>query len=161
VPLVTPLRKFAVAVLKAKGNFHAANQAVAAQTAREYGDRLPAVLREHADGRFTPPGSGPLAPLTDIIVHGQDIRRPLAITREFDPERIRTVLDFLVSPAATRGFTKSSLQQFTWTATDLGWTGGSGPTVSGPAEAILLTLTGRRVARPELSGEGVDSLASA
>lgn len=161
VPLVTPLRKFALALVKARGNFHVANQAVGAQTARDYGDRLPAALREHADSRFTPPGSGALAPLTDVIVHGQDIRRPLAITREFDPDRIRTVLDFLVSPAATRGFTESSVQRFRWAATDLDWTGGSGPQVTGPAEAILLTLTGRGVARADLSGEGLETLATA
>jgi uncharacterized protein (TIGR03083 family) len=160
MPLVTPLRRFAVAMVKAKGSFHAANQALTAHTAREHGDRLPTMLREHADSRFTPPGSGPLVPLTDVMVHGQDIRRPLAITGELDPDRTRTVLDFLVSPAATRGFTRSSLQRLRWEATDLEWAGGSGPTVTGPAEAILLTLTGRGVARPELSGEGLERLAT-
>ena len=37
-----------------------------------------------ADSRFTPPGLGPQAPLTDVVVHGQDIRRPLGISRDID-----------------------------------------------------------------------------
>ena len=48
------------------------------RVARRLAERLdPAAciagLRDHADSRFTPPGSGPEAPLTDVIVHGADM----------------------------------------------------------------------------------------
>lgn len=36
-------------------------------------------LREHAESRWTPPRLGPGIPLCDVVVHGQDIRRPLGL----------------------------------------------------------------------------------
>ena len=43
-------------------------------------------------------------------------------------------------------------------ATDLDWTAGSGPTVRGTAEALMLALTGRPVVLAELAGDGVAAL---
>ena len=45
-------------------------------------------------------------------------------------------------------------------ATDLEFTRGDGPEVTGPAEAILLAATGRSVALEDLDGEGVVTLRS-
>jgi hypothetical protein len=44
--------------------------------------------------------------------------------------------------------------------TDLDWTHGSGPDVTGPAEAVLMTITGRQSAIGELAGPGQPVLAS-
>lgn len=38
--------------------------------------------------------------------------------------------------------------------TDLDWTHGSGPEVTGPAEAVLMAITGRPSAIGELAGPG-------
>jgi hypothetical protein len=46
------------------------------------------------------------------------------------------------------------------TATDLDWTRGDGPEVTGPTEAILLAAAGRAVTLEELSGPGVAVLAT-
>ena len=46
------------------------------------------IQRARATSRFTPPGHGPTAPLTDLQIHGQDIRRPLGLTRDLDPDRV-------------------------------------------------------------------------
>lgn len=50
---------------------------------RELGDRpaaeIIAILREHAGDCFAPPGTGPLAPLTDLAVHVRDVARPLGL----------------------------------------------------------------------------------
>ena len=43
-------------------------------------------------------------------------------------------------------------------ATDVGWSSGDGPDITGPGEAILLSASGRRAALGELGGEGVDTL---
>ena len=40
-------------------------------------------------------------------------------------------------------------------ATDVDWSHGSGPEVSGPGEALLLAASGRPAGLPELDGEGV------
>lgn len=39
--------------------------------------RLPRVLRDGADRRFVPPGGTAYFQLADVLVQGQDIRRPL------------------------------------------------------------------------------------
>ncbi|AOP52838.1 hypothetical protein BLSMQ_1126 [Brevibacterium aurantiacum] len=43
-------------------------------------------------------------------------------------------------------------------ATDMDWKHGSGPAVFGPAQALLLGITGRAEAVSSLSGDGVELL---
>ena len=43
-------------------------------------------------------------------------------------------------------------------ATDVDWSHGSGPEVSGPGEALLLAASARPAGLPELDGEGVAAL---
>ena len=39
-------------------------------------------------------------------------------------------------------------------ATDMDWSHGNGPEVTGPAEALVMMMAGRLVALDELTGEG-------
>jgi hypothetical protein len=50
--------------------------------------------------------------------------------------------------------------RFSVRATDMDWSWGHGPEVSGPAESILMALAGRPVAIADLEGEGMAALAS-
>ena len=102
MPLVTSTPTVLLALLKARGNFDKANVALTDDVARRHGRYLPQLLHTHAGSRFTPPSHGPLAPLTEITVHGLDVRTPLGLTRAADPEITRAVLDFLTTPAALR-----------------------------------------------------------
>lgn len=123
------------------------------------GPEIAAVLRADKDYRWAPPGLGPIAPFTDAIVHGQDVRRPLGVSRALPADRSVTVLDFLASPKASRGFVqRGHLDGLTWRCTDVGWSSGQGPLVEGPAEAIVLSMLGRRVAYDDLDGDGVERL---
>lgn len=126
------------------------------------GPELAAAWRGVLDSRWTPPGGyGSIAPLTDTIVHGQDVRRPLGLSAVFLPERISLVLDFLLTKKAAMGFTaKGRVDGLAFEATDIGWSGGAGAAVRGNAEAIVLALTGRAVALAELEGDGVATLRS-
>jgi len=45
-------------------------------------------------------------------------------------------------------------------AADVGWQHGDGPEVTGPGEALLMAMTGRRDSLAELSGPGQPTLAS-
>jgi hypothetical protein len=45
-----------------------------------------AILREHAGQSFVPPGTDPLAPLTDLAVHTRDVAGPLGLA---PPPRLR------------------------------------------------------------------------
>ncbi|MBI5495980.1 MAG: maleylpyruvate isomerase family mycothiol-dependent enzyme [Deltaproteobacteria bacterium] len=121
---------------------------------------LAAVLRTRADHRFTPPGMGPEAPLSDIIVHGLDIRRPLGLKRAFPAERTGIVLDHLMRTGNMKFF--GTPLGFRFVAEDTGWASrGDGPVVSGTAEALLLSVTGRKMALPELKGDGADPFRAA
>ena len=120
-------------------------------------DELILALRRNADSQFKPPGMGPEAPLTDVIVHSLDIRRPLALDREISDAPGQLALEFLLSPRATKGFvTKHLAQGLRLEATDLEWARGSGETVRGTAAVLMLALTGRNAALDELVGDGVN-----
>lgn len=116
-------------------------------------DRLMAHLRPN--GLATTFG-GRLA-LLDVTIHHQDIRRPLGMPRQIPAERLRCVLhDAVLSPELpgrrlARGVRLSP--------TDLDWSFGSGPELAGPAEAVLMAITGRASAIEELSGPGVSVVA--
>jgi uncharacterized protein (TIGR03083 family) len=122
---------------------------------------LVADLRANALHHFTPPGFGPEAPLTDVVVHGQDIRRPLGLVHTIPDEHARVVLGLLVSPKAARGFgTKGLLTGIRVEVDELGWSHGSGPVVSGRAEPMIMALAGRSASLDELAGPGLTELRS-
>jgi uncharacterized protein (TIGR03083 family) len=160
VPFAVPTSHFVRGLVAARGNFHRANDRFARATAERPIGELAEIQRSHATSRFTPPGHGPAAPLTDLQIHGQDIRRPLGLTRAFVPERLRVSLDMLTSSRARIGFVpRGRLDGLGFRATDLDWAAGDGVEVSGPAEALVLAITGRTVALADLSGPGVSMLA--
>jgi uncharacterized protein (TIGR03083 family) len=126
------------------------------------GSQVVEALRANADNPWTPPGGfGHAAPLTDTLVHGQDIRRPLGLPTSFDHARQRAVLDFLASKKATQGFSaKGRLDGVALHATDIDWSHGTGAEVRGTAEAIMMAMAGRPAALADLDGEGVGLLRS-
>ncbi|PSK62105.1 hypothetical protein B0E53_05995 [Micromonospora sp. MH33] len=146
-------------VLRAGFRLHVANARLAQQVARRPAAELAAALREHAEHRFRPPVVGYFGQLTDLQVHGLDIRRPLGLPADLDPDRVRTSLDFLAGGRAVGFVDRRRVAGLRFEATDLGWASGTGPVVRGTGEAMLLTLTGRRVVLPELDGDGVAVLA--
>lgn len=158
VSLEVSLPRFALAVLRSRGSFDRANDRLARGQAERPFDEVITVLRQGADSRFTPPGAGPEVPLTDLLVHGLDIRWPLGLARHVPEERLQKSLTFLTS-ASARGFVaKNVLQGLRIEAADTDWFHGSGPTVLGDAEALLLALTGRTSALSHLRGDGAPTL---
>ena len=116
-------------------------------------DRLRAHLRPA--GLATTFG-GRLA-LLDVTIHHQDIRRPLCKPRQIPAERLRCVLhDALLSPELPG---RRLARGVRLKPTDLDWSHGSGPEVAGPAEAVLMAITGRASALQELHGAGVSVVA--
>jgi uncharacterized protein (TIGR03083 family) len=158
VPLEVSTPRFVLAMLACRGDFHRANVRLAREQARRPPAELTEVLRRKADSRFTPPGSGPEAPLTDLLVHGLDIRWPLGLPRDVPEERLRTSLTHLTAGPVGGVVAKGSLDGLRFEASDIDWAHGSGPVVSGSAEALLLAITGRTTALGHLSGDGVPTL---
>jgi uncharacterized protein (TIGR03083 family) len=90
--------------------------------------------------------------LLDVTIHHQDIRRPLGMPREIPVERLRCVLgDSLRSPELPGWHLARGVRL---APTDLDWRHGRGPEVTGPAEAMLMAIAGRRSAIEELGGPG-------
>lgn len=137
---------------------HQANARLASKMAGRPAGELAAMLRAHADNPFRPPIVGHPGQLTDLQVHGQDIRRPLGLPQELRPDRLRVSLDFLVGGRAVGFVPRRRPAGLRFEATDLGWAWGDGPLIRGTGEAVLLALTGRRAALPDLSGDGVAEL---
>ncbi|MEU7905011.1 maleylpyruvate isomerase family mycothiol-dependent enzyme [Actinoplanes sp. NPDC049118] len=117
-------------------------------------------LRQVASRRSTPPA--PLdSRLVEEVVHGEDIRRPLGLTRTYPQEAVVRALRLQVRTPASFGGAKELAARLQLRASDAGLSIGDGPQASGTALALLLAVSGRRVALDELDGPGVATLAAA
>ena len=143
-----------------RGNFDRLSEDFARTTARQPTGWLASTLRDNAGHRFTPPTLGPEAPLTDVVVHTLDMRVPVGAGSDgMQPAAFDTVLAFLMTPKATRGFVpKGRTAGLSFTSADTGWAAGDGPAVRGPAASLALAITGRRVGLEALEGDGVAEL---
>ena len=130
---------------------------------RERGQQDPAVvlsaLRNAAENRRPQPGARPVRGLMHVLVHGQDMCRPLGITRDLPEAHLVPVADFVKDDVHLFG-AKKRIAGLKLTATDLDWSHGNGPEVTGPAEALVMMMAGRLVALDDLSGEGKAALAT-
>lgn len=116
-----------------------------------------AALRQSARRTSTPPG-GLGSRIVEEVVHGEDIRRPLGIVRDYPPETVARALDYQVRTSAALGGAKDLLDGVRLEATDLDLTHGEGDLVRGPALDLLLAVSGRSQAVPALSGAGLARL---
>ena len=117
-------------------------------------------LRQVAARRSTPPA--PLdSRLVEAVVHGEDIRRPLGLTRSYPREAVVRSLRLQARTPASFGGAKELVSRVRLTATDDDVSIGDGPDVSGSALALLLAISGRSVAMDDLDGPGVAALAAA
>lgn len=127
----------------------------------EYGTRGPdellTLLRDHLEPRGLPSAFGCRIALTDALIHHQDIRRPLGMPRQIPAERLLPALRLALTAPVIRGFWR--VRGVRLVATDLDWCYGKGPEASGTAEALLMTIAGRRGVVGELSGPGQPRLA--
>jgi uncharacterized protein (TIGR03083 family) len=119
---------------------------------------ITARLRELADGSYWRPP--PIAPglLTEILAHGGDIKIPLGLPFEPDPELTTTALDFLTGPVPIGFVPFRRLRGLSLHATDLDRTWRDGAEVRGPAAALLMAAIGRTAVFDELEGPGVPLL---
>ncbi len=114
-------------------------------------------LRNAAANRKSPPRAQPVKGLAHVLIHGQDMCRPLGIKRDLPETHLVAVADF-VKDDLHIFHAKKRIAGFKLTATDMDWSHGHGPDVMGPAEALVMMMAGRRVALDDLSGEGKAAL---
>ncbi|MDT7791493.1 MAG: hypothetical protein QOD59_929 [Mycobacterium sp.] len=134
--------------------------ALARRRARASAGEIAETLRRRADHRVSPPVTGPLSGLTDVLVHGADMRIPLGIPHRPDPRHVARVLDFLTSPTQLGFFPRRRLRGIALHDEDTGQTWGRGESIRGSGVAVMLAVCGRTVALDQLTGPGVPVLES-
>src|ERR1700722_20008993 len=121
---------------------------------RVRGQRDPPVvlqaLRNAAANREALSGARPVS-LTHVLIHGQDMCRPLGITRDLPESHLVPVADFVKDDVHRFG-AKKRIAGLRLTATDMDWSQGNGPEVTGPGEALVMMMAGGVVALDDLSG---------
>jgi uncharacterized protein (TIGR03083 family) len=155
----TSIPKFAVEMAKARGSFDRANATLAIREGERPTAELVADLRHFATSHFKPPGFGSDASLTDVLIHGRDIRIPLGLPEHRASEPWRHALDLLVSSKGARAFVPKGRPQVRLVATDLDWRHGNGDEVTGEAADLALALSGRAARIDALSGDGAHAMA--
>ena len=95
--------------------------------------------------------------LGEIVVHSQDIRGALGQTGSPNPEAVAACLQMYCGANFPIG-TKKRIAGLRLVATDVGWTHGTGPEVSGPGLSLLVAMTGRRAGVDGLTGDGLATL---
>lgn len=97
--------------------------------------------------------------LGETLMHAEDIRRPLGIEHQYPLEALVTVANHYKGSNLVAG-TKRRITGLSLKATDIDWTTGSGPVVSGPMLSIVMAMAGRQPGVADLEGDGVEILRS-
>ncbi|MFE3546138.1 maleylpyruvate isomerase family mycothiol-dependent enzyme [Nocardia sp. NPDC059177] len=139
------------AAIQHRGNVDRINNALAASFAAQSTAELVDSFA-HRAGRLSK--YSPRLMLADLLVHQQDIRRPLGLPRTIPADRLTAVLSH-PDPFAFPGRRTKGLR---FVATDVDWSAGDGPEIRGPGEALALAMVGRAVVLDELTGDGVPEL---
>ena len=97
------------------------------------------------------------AGLGEVIVHAEDIRRPLGLRHAPDAAGLLAVARFF----ATKNFavnSKTLVKGLALRATDADFQEGTGPEVHGPLLSLVLAMAGRPAFLADLGGDGVPEL---
>ena len=113
-------------------------------------------FRAIIDSTVAPSAHTP-AYLGEVVVHAQDIRYPLGLSRTPSLDALTPVAEFF----ARRNFAVPSWSRVTdleLRADDGPFAAGRGPLVAGPTLALVMSMAGRPAYLAELSGPGVQLL---
>ncbi|MCW2782020.1 MAG: hypothetical protein JWR35_2469 [Marmoricola sp.] len=129
------------------------------QIGKRLGDRPADTLERFRSlqGSTTSPPGPKTTWLGEVLVHSEDIRRPLGIAHDYPIEAVRQVADFYKGSNTLIG-SKSRIAGLQLKATDTDWSHGEGAAVEGPLMAVVMAMTGRTSACDNLTGAGVDRL---
>lgn len=106
--------------------------------------------------------TGPPAPLAtrlvEAFVHGEDIRRPLGIHRDYPVSEVLIALKLQTATSRNWGGGQELVEGLRLVVSDAELQYGQGAEVRGSAIALLLAVSGRPVRPAELSGPGATQL---
>lgn len=93
----------------------------------------------------------------ETLVHAEDIRRPLGIAHQYPLDALAAVADLYKGSNLIAG-TKRRIAGLALQATDIPWSTGAGPVVSGPMLSLLMVMAGRATVLVDLQGAGIQIL---
>lgn len=116
---------------------------------------IAASLRDLADHRYWRPP--PQAPglLAEVLAHSGDIRIPLGLPFEPDPQPTAIALDFLAGPVPIGLVPLGRLRGIRLQATDIDRTWGKGQEIRGRSAELLMAAVGRNAVLDALDGPGL------
>jgi uncharacterized protein (TIGR03083 family) len=149
-----------LAVLAARGDINRMIDTKARERAAQYSPaELAAQYRETVASERRPLGTQPADPLVDVIVHGQDITRPLGRSLAMPPEHAALALHHVFGSSFYGA--KKRMEGLRLVPTDIDASFGDGDReLHGPAGELLLVATGRPAGLAALTGPGVEDAAA-
>lgn len=152
--------RFLLEVARDRGRTGVTSTRLARATAARPVPALVEALEQRSGAVLSPPGVGPLGPFADTCIHLRDVAVPLGLAVTPPVQDWVAVLEFLMTPRArAAGFLpRGRTDGLRLAATDATWTSGDGTTVTGTAEALAMSLTGRAALLDELGGDGAPAL---
>ncbi|MEU7632362.1 maleylpyruvate isomerase family mycothiol-dependent enzyme [Nocardia sp. NPDC049220] len=161
VTVVDTFRATIAGVIRARGNWNRMTERRARDWAAHHPPaQLIAQLRENAGSARRAPGTSPLDPLVDTMVHGQDIARPLGRWRAMPTEPAVAALEHVLRSRFYGARTR--LRGVRLVATDTDWSAGAGSEeIRGSLSDLLLVATGRAAGLAGVTGAGAQRIADA
>jgi uncharacterized protein (TIGR03083 family) len=157
--VTTPTGAFLRELVRQRGNGHKTNTVLARRLAQRPAAELAALLREHAERKSSPPVVGPRGPLADGLIHEGDMRVPLGLPHDPDPDDVAPALEFVTTGRPVGFVPRGALRGLRLVATDLDRAWGEGDPLEGRAVDLLMAACGRTALLPALAGAGVAVLA--
>ena len=91
-------------------------------------------------------------------MHGEDVRRPLGIRRDYPSEAVTRALAHQLKTSVALGGGRQRAAGVRLRASDVDVVVGDGPEVSGPVVSLLMVVSGRAQALEDLTGPGLPRL---
>jgi uncharacterized protein (TIGR03083 family) len=105
-------------------------------------EQLRAEVRALVGARRRPPGTAPVDPLNDVLVHTQDVARAVGVDVPIPPGPAAVAAD-LVWRRPFPFHARDRVKGRALVATDVDWRRGQGEPLEAPMGELLLVLTGR------------------
>jgi uncharacterized protein (TIGR03083 family) len=122
--------------------------------ARETRETILADFERYAASTHHVPTTTSIEPLIDALLHHQDIVRPLGLSREMAPEAAAVAADRVRRLSFLMG-TRRLVRSVRMVANDTDWVRGTGPTITGPVQELLMICSGREPDRSLVTGDGL------
>lgn len=144
---------FVWSMVRARGDFDRANEDGIRRCKHNDPGQTMADFQQVLELRRNPPAH--LATrLVEAIVHGEDIRRALGISRDYPSAGVHDALAYQLRTPASIGGSRERAKGYRLIDSDTGASWGDGTEVTGKAVDLLLAATGRVIAPGLLTGVG-------